>query len=154
MAERYADADVEFRQALDLDPNYGVAYGGLCQTHAFRGMWREALAHAEKQHSVTPANPVPAGILAAMRARTGDRIGAGELLRRLGDGQAYGTPVGFFCFHSLCGEIDKAADWLEKAIEQRDPRVAIVLNGPLGKDLRSSPRALALLKLMNLPETV
>ena len=50
-------------------------------------------------------------------------------------------------FHLLCGEIDQAADWFEKAIEQRDPAMPT-----LGYRFRSSPRWPALAKMMNLPQ--
>ena len=55
-------------------------------------------------------------------------------------------------FHALCGDADQAADWFEKAIEQRDPAVVGYLRTPLMRILRSSPRWPALAKQMNLPE--
>jgi hypothetical protein len=47
----------------------------------------------------------------------------------------------------LCGELDRAAEWAEQAIERRE--MQFVHNvGPL---LRASPQWPALTKLMNLP---
>ncbi len=54
-------------------------------------------------------------------------------------------------FHAMCGDTDAAADWFEKAIEQRDPSVVGYLRTPLMKQLQSSPRWPALAKQMNLP---
>jgi hypothetical protein len=55
-------------------------------------------------------------------------------------------------FHAMCGEPDQAADWAEKAIEQRHPMVPALLRTYSGKVLRSSPRWPSLLRILNLPE--
>ena len=62
------------------------------------------------------------------------------------------APMALAVFHALCGDADQAADWFEKAIEQRDPAVVGYLRTPLMRILRSSPRWPALAKQMNLPE--
>jgi hypothetical protein len=56
-------------------------------------------------------------------------------------------------FHLLCGEVERAADWSEKATEQRDPLMMLFLRQPIAKALRSSARWPALAKMMNLPGT-
>jgi hypothetical protein len=55
-------------------------------------------------------------------------------------------------FYTYCGEIDLAADWFEKAIEERYPGIALWLQGAAGEPLRASPRWPKLAKMMNLPE--
>ena len=45
---------------------------------------------------------------------------------RVGSGEACGASTGLAIFHTCRGEIDLAADWFEKAIEER---YAIVLGG-------------------------
>jgi hypothetical protein len=45
-----------------------------------------------------------------------------------------------------------AADWTEKAIEQRDAALTSYLQLPPLKELRRSPRWPALAKMMNLPD--
>jgi hypothetical protein len=87
-----------------------------------------------------------------MLMRTGDNSGAGAMLRKLGDGQAYGAPLGFVSYYLLCSEIDLAADWAEKAIEQRDQALHSFLRFPYAKELLQSSRWPALAKMMNLPD--
>jgi hypothetical protein len=53
----------------------------------------------------------------------------------------------------ICSEPDKAADWAEKAIEQRDPRIAGTLR-LFPRIWRSSPRWPALARQMNLRDIV
>jgi hypothetical protein len=50
-------------------------------------------------------------------------------------------------FHALRGEFDQAAEWAERAIEERHPNLVTML-APL---LRPSPQWSASAKLMNLP---
>ena len=79
---------------------------------------------------------------------------AEAVLETLGDGTAFGAPFGFVYYHLICSEIEQAADWAEKAIEQREPWVIFLLLLPLAKDLRQSSRWPALAKMMNLPEAI
>ena len=49
------------------------------------------------------------------------------------------------------GEIDKAFQWLDRAVQQRDPGTPDLKAGPLMKSLRHDPRYAELLKEMRLP---
>lgn len=61
---------------------------------------------------------------------------------------SHGAPRGLAL---LCAEIDRAADWTEKALDQRDPLMVMFLQLPLAKDLHASGRWPTLAKMMNLP---
>ena len=69
-----------------------------------------------------------------------------------GAATAFGVPRGLVIFHLITGEIEKAADWCERAIEQRDGFIAVSTAFPLYKPLRESPRWPKVAKMMNLPE--
>ena len=64
------------------------------------------------------------------------------------------APASRVLYHLICGEIDVAADWYEKAIEQRDPLLVPWIRLPLAKPLRASPRWTKIATMMNLPETM
>ena len=91
------------------------------------------------------------GRLAAMHERVGENTRAQALLKELGDGTAFGVPGGFFCYYSVLANIDSAADWYEKAIEQRDPRAPWLFPLQFGELFTSSPRWPGLRRMMNLP---
>jgi hypothetical protein len=111
------------------------------------------LAFAEKGFSLAPWTPITAGLLAGLLVKSGDGARAAELIERLGDGRASGAPVAFAIFHLLCGEVEKAAEWTERALEQKQPFVSMVLLTPPWKPLlRCSTRWPKLAKMMNLPE--
>jgi len=150
---RDAEAEMEFRQILELDENFTPARLNMIMIHALRGELVEALAYAEKAYAAAPAVPHAIGLLAGVLALSGDTGRAEALLEKLRPGRAYGAPRGLAIFHLICGEVEKAADWTEKAIEQRDPLMNVILRLPVGKALRSSARWPGLAKMMNLPET-
>ena len=145
-------ASAEARRILELDPNYVPAYT-LQALNVTKAPLREALAFAEKGLTLAPWNPICAGLLAGLLVRSGDLARAEELVRGLGDGQANAAPVAFAIFHLLCGEVEKAAAWTEKALEQRHNMVAMLLLTPPWKPLlRSSDWWPKLARMMNLPE--
>jgi serine/threonine protein kinase/Tfp pilus assembly protein PilF len=152
-AGKEAEAEAELRQALELDENSQPALSNLVIIYASRGELAEARAYAEKAYTTAPEVPQVIGMRAGLLALSGDTSRAETLLEKLKPGRAYGAPRALATFHLLCGEIEKAADWTEKAIEQHDPLLLLFLRGPLGKALRSSSRWPALAKLMNLPGT-
>jgi hypothetical protein len=43
-------------------------------------------------------------------------------------GTTFGAPFGLALYYLASGDLDRCADWLEKAIEQRDPWVSFLLN--------------------------
>jgi serine/threonine protein kinase/Tfp pilus assembly protein PilF len=149
---RYTDAEVHLRQLLDLDPNSALAYYGLANHYAARRMFVEALPFAEKMTSLAPWNLAHTGMYAGLLTRAGEPNRGKELIQRLGSGEAYGASIGLAIYHAYCGEVDLAADWAEKAIEERRPGVALWLQGAIAEPLRASPRWPKLAALMNLPE--
>jgi serine/threonine-protein kinase len=152
VAGRDLEASAELRQVLEIDEKYPIAYPMLAILHWSQGLIPEALAFAEKMHSLAPWIPMPIGALAGLLRLSGDTSRAEALLEKLRPGQAYAAPTGLAIFHLYCSEIDKAADWVEKAIEQRYPLILHIMRGPLGKALRSSARWPALARQMNLPD--
>jgi len=148
VAGRYEDESKELRRVLELDVN-SSAYMMLAQNYAFRGMLTEALPLAEKGYSLAPWNRWAIAIFAAVLRRTGDTSRAEEVLQKLRDApESYGVPRALCIFHLCCGEIEQAADWAEKSVEQRDS-----FSPGLLAACRSSPRWPALAKMMNLPDS-
>ena len=59
--------------------------------------------------------------------RLGEASRVEGLIARLEPGLVYGAPRGLAIFHLLCSETEKGADWVGRAIEQRDPFVLLHL---------------------------
>jgi len=145
------EAEREAHHMLELAPDTQQAYGVLAISLISRGLFTEALPFAEKAHALAPRVPHTMGLLAGLLARTGDSGRAAEWLQKLGPPETYGVPRALAHFHQVQGETEKAADWLERAIDQRDIAAPFMLQMPLFKSLRTSPRWPALAKRMNLP---
>jgi serine/threonine protein kinase/Tfp pilus assembly protein PilF len=144
---RLEEAEAELQKVLEIDENYLLALGTLGSVCAQQGRFEEALTFTEKAYALAPwSNPI-IGQLAALLVRTGAISQADVLIEKLKPGTGHGAPTGLAIFHALCGELDRAAEWAEQAIERRE--MQFVHNvGPL---LRPSPQWPALTKLMNLP---
>jgi hypothetical protein len=74
------------------------------------------------------------------------------MVQALGASTAYGAAKGMAIFHTICGDIDLAADRYEKAIEERDSFVVAFLQGAIGEPLRASRHWPRLAALMNLAD--
>lgn len=148
---RDADAAGECRRILELDENYHLGHFYLSLVYMQQGQIEKALASAERAYSLAPWARASAGYVAGLLRLTGDTSRADTVLETLGDGAAPGAPLGFIHCYLACSEIEQAAGWAEKAIEQREPAMIYYLLHPLAKPLRRTPRWLALAKMMNLP---
>jgi serine/threonine-protein kinase len=152
-AGRHAEGDAHLRQAEELDEKSWQAPLNLGLSLTSQVMLEEALTCAERAYSLAPWSGLCKGLLAGVLVRTGDRSRVEGLLQELRHGRRAGVAPGLTIFNLVCLETDQAADWAEKAIEQRDPRIGITLRHPLAEALRASSRWPKLAKMMNLPET-
>jgi len=122
--------------------------------HAQNGRLEEALVLAERAYAVAPKNPGSIAYLAGVLSRLGEGKRARQLLQDLGDGKASGVPLAFNIYHNIRLEFDQHADWVEKAIEQRDPNILpATCAGSNRKFLIANGRWPAVARMMNLPET-
>ena len=149
---RHEEAAAECLRILDADDGYFLAHWSLALIKLEQGAFDESARAAEKAYSLAPWNLTLAGHLAGLLTRAGNTSRAAAVLETLGDGNAYGVPLGFVGYYLMCSEIDLAADYAEKAIAQRQPMVTAFMRMPLARALRASPRWPALAKLTNLPD--
>ena len=154
-SSRDEEALRQFHECLEIDQHSVQAMGALAMVYWSRGMNSDALVWAERRHSLTPEDPLSIGLFAGLLAVSGSASLAKKLVEQFGDGQSYGAPYGLAVFHTLLGEIDEAAHWLERLMQQRYvAAVFYMLHGPLGKRLQSSPSWPALAKTLNIPKTI
>jgi len=75
-----------------------------------------------------------------------------SLEKALDTGSALGNAHVHAQFHLLCGEVDRGADWVERAIEERDQSMMVYLRFVVCKELRASHRWPKIAKMLNLAE--
>ena len=152
---RFAEAEAHLRQTLKLHPNNPPARYYLATVYTVRDMYREALSLVKE---IPPSFTVPAsffGFLAGLLVQVGEKDQAEELLRPFASGEAPNAAPVMITFYNITGDVDQAAVWAEKGIEQRLPGIVAGLTaGVIAKPLRESSYWPRLAKLMNLPEIV
>jgi hypothetical protein len=138
-----------FRIKQEINAPAFVANFWLCAYNVRRGRLDEALALAEEAYALAPSSLI--GILAGILTLAGDPRRASLLREKLGNGEAQGAPFALVCYHAVRGEIDAAAFWYAKAIDQRDQRTPWILAHAFGTAITSSSHWPGLAKMMNLP---
>jgi hypothetical protein len=156
-ANRDAEADATYREVVDMNVGYlsSIAAVVLSGNHLARDEIRKSLAFAEIAHARHPQAPWVIGQYAGALARAGQKDRSSALVDQLRPGTAFGAPFGLALAALGDGDLDEAAGWLEKGIEQRDLWVSFLLNvGNIGgRVMWSSPRWPRLARLMNVPDS-
>lgn len=88
--------------------------------------------------------------MAGALAMQGETRRADELLENVKSGPPYGKPLALATFHMCCSQIDAAADWTERAIEERHPALFFFLRAH-AHDLLGNPRWPGLARMLKLP---
>jgi serine/threonine-protein kinase len=143
-------ASRELQLAIELDPCYWMAHLMLAGSFAFQGRFDESLAICEKVREAIGSNPMLIGSAALLRAIMGDRQGAEEIRRRLIESDGYVYKLALAWVHMGLGETEPCLDWLEKAVEEREPLIVELQPKPLYDAFRLHPRFQALLSTMHL----
>ena len=145
--EAYAQAT----RVLELDENLVVARVSITHFHADWGELPEAVAAARKAYAVGPWYPDAVASLAALLRQTGEEDEARALYESLGAGEAGGEARAQAVYYLMCGEVDTAADWVEKAVIARDNSMMYYLRFVVSRQLRASHRWPAIAQMLNLP---
>jgi serine/threonine protein kinase/Tfp pilus assembly protein PilF len=139
------------RNAIELDPQcWAYILLGSCYFHI--GKHDDAIRAMETQAQVLGRSSFALGNLGWAYASTGRTAEALKLLEELQErAQKQYTPSwSFAVIYSGLGEMDKAFDWFEKAVDEHDPLMLHFHVHPNYDPLRTHPRYLALLRKMNL----
>ena len=152
LSGRWSESEAVENQAVELAPGFFIPYFHLACHQALEGRLAEARANGERCLASAPWNPGAAGVLAGVLSLLGEEAEARKLMSRLGDGSAFGSPWGFVAYHGVRSEWDRAADWYERMIQQRDMRAPFISASCFGDRLISCPRWPALRRMMKLPE--
>ena len=148
-AGRYDDAIASYRTVLSLSPGNGSAHYQLGAVLLLKGQARAALAEIERETS-DPYRMIglPMAYHALGRTAESDAALSALIAKYQKD-----APYNIADVYAYRGETDKAFDWLDKAVQYRDPGLAEIASDDLLAKLHDDPRWLALLrKLGKAPE--
>jgi tetratricopeptide (TPR) repeat protein len=143
-ADRFAEAEQAFRQALDLAPGTPNCRALLSLAMLAQGRGKEALAEATRVSDEL----FRLWALGIVHHAAGRRVESDEALRELvatyGEDSAYQVAE----LHAVRGETSAAFDWLERAYRQRDTGLTEVKGSPQLRSLHGDPRWEAFMKKM------
>jgi serine/threonine-protein kinase len=153
-AGREEEGQEQLRELCALHPSLYQPFYLLGLSQALQGSHSESLANAETAYSLANWNTGAIGLLAGALARAGYSGRSEELRRKLVAGDRYGTAMGLLLFHLVRSELDVAADWAWKVLQERDTRLIYILGllrAPSRNLLRSNERWSAIAGALNIP---
>ncbi len=148
---RDKEAYEQAMKVLELDPNLVPARVSSAHFHADWGQLPEAVAAARQAYASGSWYPDAVATLAALLRRTGEEAESRALYDSLGAGERADDVRARAVYHLLCGDIDQAADFAEKAIALRDNSMMYYLRFVISRPLRASTRWPAIARMLNLP---
>ena len=147
-SRRYSDAEIRFRRALAISPDYGSARWTLGQALLYQDRLSEALDVMQHESPDNGRFEGTAVIYHAMGKKAESDAWMKQAIEH--DGELYPSAIAKACAYR--GELDQAMRWLEKAYAVKDGDLYFINHEPLMKNLEGDPRYKAFLRKMNLPE--
>ncbi|MDE3181580.1 MAG: tetratricopeptide repeat protein, partial [Acidobacteriota bacterium] len=149
-----AEATEELGKSLEIDPKFLLSRLLLGQVHLFAGRLDDALREFSQAARDSGDHPYALGFLAHALAASSQKSEAEKLITLLGNlsTQRYVPPLAMAVAYLGTGEIGPAFDWLNRAVDEREPRMTHVKVGPLFDPLHPDSRFQTLLCRVGLPQ--
>ena len=149
-AGRPDEALIQLQKTSELEPKFPMSHLFAASAYIEKGMFAEAIAESRKEYELSGRNDIPFGTYAL--AKSGKRDEARAALKELLDLSAtkYVPPYNIALICNALEMRDDALGWLEKAFEQRDPKMTFLKVEPKWNNLRNEPRFIDLMKRMKL----
>ena len=130
------------QMALDLNPNFFLAYYFRGRAYERKGMLPQAIAEFQRANTLFPGNPTLMMALGGSHALLGDKAQARSYLAALKNlsKQQYVPAVYMVGIAAELGDKDEAFRWLDQAVEDRCDYVIYLGHEPAIDNLRADPR--------------
>ena len=135
-----------------MDPNFGLAHFYMGVLYSDKRMYKEAIPEFQKAIELTGGLSRAYGNLGYAYAMLGQKDEAEKILHALEERskEEYIRSTTLIPIYGALGDINKALECYEKAMEERDPILTHIKVLPELDALRQDPRFKVLLKKMNL----
>jgi TolB-like protein/DNA-binding winged helix-turn-helix (wHTH) protein/Tfp pilus assembly protein PilF len=149
---RYDEAIAQCRKTLELDPTYLGARRYLALAYAQKGAFEQAISELEQTASGSSQTPLTLADLGYVYGRAGRSADAHRIIAELTNRSAreYVPPYALALVHAGLGDNEHAVEWLERAYEERSPRLVFLNVEPMLDGLRSEARFERLVQLVGL----
>ncbi len=152
LARRYEESAAHHRLMRAAHPNFYKSYTSLGRTLLQMGLYREAIEHLQKAREMGGELPSILGAMGQAYGLEGNSAEATRILNRLNE-MSRGRYVPSTCFalvHLGLGERERALEWLELGIDQREFPLTSVGTHPAYDSLRQEPRFRMILERLGL----
>ena len=152
---QFDQAIQQLQKTLELYPNHPIALVFLGSVYVDIGKYEEGIELSERAVRLTRRkSPFTLGHLGYAYGVAGKREKAQEILKEGMERskRGYFSPHFIAVIYTGLGDKDEAFEWLEKAVEEHDPRIYPIKTILKLRSLHSDPRFTALLKKMGLEE--
>lgn len=142
-------------KVLELEPGFYLAHLTASQAYIEKAMFADAIRSARLAKGLNSVDSTPTAFLAFALARSRDQHAAeklrSELLAQV-EGGRYVTPYNIALIHNGLDKTNETLDWLERGVNQRDPRMTFLIAEPKWNNLRSNTRFREILNRVGLGE--
>jgi serine/threonine-protein kinase len=149
-ARRYDESIDRLSKALEIEPNFGPAHAWLGFAYLQKRECRQAIGEFEKLATLEPREPTPRPALARAYAIAGQRSKAQGILQELTKSAEPRSAFYIAAAYASLGENESALNWLEKAIDECDSKLAYLKLHPAFDSLRGEPRFKEVLRRVGL----
>ena len=150
-AGKYDEALDRLNKTIDLEPNFWLSNLFISRVYSEKGRHVEAVAAAKKAGEISgnsQSNAYRAYALAKWGKLTEARAVLKELLKL--STTRYVPPYNIAVVYNGLGEREKALDFLEKGLAEKDPRMVFLKVEPQWDKFRSDPRFTTIIRRMRL----
>jgi len=151
---QYDDAARQYRETLEMEPNYVPALLDLGIVCLRTGEFHKAIAQFEKAKTVSPENGVVLSDLAQAYALSGDKAGARGILHHLErpSSSKFVSSWDISLIYLALGDKHKAIDLLRRAADERVGWVIRLGVDPAFDSLRAEPDFVHLTERIHIPQ--
>jgi eukaryotic-like serine/threonine-protein kinase len=150
---RYADVIRQAGKSLEIEPNFPRAFSLRSTAHLFMGARAEAVHDAERAVVLSDSSVEYLGLLGFTYGMVGRKADAERMLVRVQQlsKRQFISPGIYVMIYTGLGDKDRAFQWLDRALELRDPVVEFLRGDPSFDSLRGDQRFKDLIKKVGLP---
>jgi serine/threonine protein kinase/Tfp pilus assembly protein PilF len=137
------EALARLRETFELAPNFWFPHVFASSAYIEKGMFPEAITEARRATELSAAQTVSLTLEGYALARSGKRAEARAILDNLlalAKTDRFIPPYHLAILYHGLGNDNEAMMWLERGLEQRDPKMTFLIVEPKWNDLRANPR--------------
>ncbi|HEX8889203.1 MAG TPA: tetratricopeptide repeat protein, partial [Pyrinomonadaceae bacterium] len=153
-SRQYEKAAEQYKRVVEMNPDFWLAHFWLARTYEQAGKYDEALVEYQRMAKLRGENLSEFPVVGYLQALSGKLTEARQILEEV-QRTAKSRGISSYPIAVLClglGEKEKALEWLEKSLKERDAVMTFLKVDQRFDSLHTDPRFLQLIKELGLPQ--